>query len=304
MVISKVAIAICTHNPILEKLEKVVLSILNNSIHGRILIIDNASTNSVPSMIAQKYQLNEIMEPRLGNAYARFTAIQNVEEAELLIFVDDDNYLDCHYIEEALKLANENSVWGAFGGKQLQNITLDVEKFFKPLLPYVAIRDLGPRVLEVDATLNWSEIEPVGAGMCLNPRLVHYLKTYLTSNDHYFLLGRKGSATLSGEDSFIARSAYFLGMKWGYSPKLELVHDINQDRLSMKYMARLLYSYGISDIHLDNALGNSEHYPYPTSLYAALKRWFYTTIKYQGGWIIGLRHFGQRQGFKHLSLKS
>lgn len=299
--ISRVVVAICTHNPVKEKLEKVVLSIINNSVACRILIVDNDSDNLVPEIIAKEYKLEKITEPRLGNSYARFTAIQNVYENELLIFVDDDNYLSDQYVDYALRLTNEHSDWGAFGGKQIQSSELIVRKLFKPLLPYVGIRNPGPVKLESLATPHWAELEPIGAGMCLSPTLVSYLKNSLAQSSHFFDLGRKGSALLSGEDSFIARSAFFIDLKWGYSPNLFLVHDINHNRVNLNYFCRLLFSYGISDVYLDKAIGNTNHYPYPDSFFNAFIRWFYTTIQHSGGWILGLRHFGQLIGSRRLS---
>ena len=303
MVKTTALVAICTHNPELDKLDKVLSSIFSNVVPKRVLIVDNASTNGIPFKLAKKFKTEYVLENRLGNSFARHKAIEFAKSNELLIFVDDDNYISDTYIETALRLSHMHPDWGAFGGKQLPIENLHVKRKFRSLLPYVGIRSLGNEKKDSMATPFWSELEPIGAGMCISPDLIDKLKSLLENNFSYYSLGRKGAGLLSGEDSFIARTAHLYSLKWGYSPELQLTHDIKAKRLTTKYMIQLMHSYGLSDVSLDTAIGNFDHFPYPSSFWKALQSWFYTTVSHKSGWIIGFRHLGQYRALKSFQSK-
>jgi GT2 family glycosyltransferase len=217
-----------------------------------------------------------------------------VQKNELAIFVDDDNYIADDYISQALKLVHKNSKWGCFGGRQVPNPDTRISSYFRDFLPYVGIRDLGELEISQLASGSWQPIEPIGAGMCLHPQVVHQFLDYIQEDStKYFSLGRKGKGLLSGEDSFIARQASFIGMYWGYSPDLKMIHDINISRLKLLYFVRLIFNYGRSDVILDSALGVQPSHPYPDNLLDVLIRILYSGRKALLGFLMGLRALGQ-----------
>ena len=294
MVVSSAVVLICTHNPEPLKLYKVLDSIRKNSGSFRVVLVDNASDNSAARDFQIEFDFKYVYESRLGNSYARFAALKEVRHNELAIFVDDDNFIGLDYIEKALQLFSQHPDWGCFGGKQIIDPRLRVPKGMKIFLPYVGIRDLGPSVLEMSAIKYWETLEPIGAGMCISPEVVRYFLEKLSSNEElFFSLGRKGSGLLSGEDSFIARQAAFIGLKWGYSPELVLEHSIKQDRLTFGYLSVLLTSYGRSDVILNNALNVDPRHPYPNSIFMVIIQIIYSLRKSLFGVILGFRFLGQ-----------
>lgn len=294
MVVSKVVILICTHNPVPEKLYKVLDCIWRNKGDFRVVLIDNASDNSVTRDFQAEFEYTLIYEPRIGNAFARFTALKEVKKNELAIFVDDDNFIDANYVVNALQLFSKHPNWGCFGGRQMIDPVLDVPKSRNIFLPYLGIRDLGSIEKETGATKHWNELEPIGAGMCISPALVDFFIARTNSDQHtFFHLGRKGTGLMSGEDSFIARQAAFLGLDWGYSPELLLIHSIKPTRLKLRYIANLFIGYGRSDVILNKALNVEPPYPYPRSAIMVILQIVYSARKSLLSFITGFRFLGQ-----------
>jgi glycosyltransferase involved in cell wall biosynthesis len=289
----KVLVVICTHNPKIEKLRGVIECLnSNNSNLFRFLIIDNASDNSreIKALCNSESYLFEAIK---GNSFARKLALEQLQENELLIFVDDDNYIGPNYIEVALVTARQHPDWGCFGGNSYASHELRIAKWKLSLLPYLAITNKGSEKLDEVATLSWSSLEPVGAGMCLRFEVRESFLNTLKSSNVYFQLGRSGKNLLSGEDSYIARMTHFRRMKYGFNPNLRLIHDIKPERIGSIYLAKLLYSYGKSDVILDQALSIKPSYPYPPNLIEAVGRYFYYLRKGRAGAILGLRQLGQ-----------
>lgn len=292
----KVTVAICTRNPRTEVFKQVLKSLENQTTNSfNIIVIDNASDGNFLNEFQNSKNYELVKEPRVGNAWSRYSALR-LFQGDLLIFVDDDNILDEKYIETACELYINNPTWGAFGGKQIRSSDLKVSKSKEFMLPYLAIRDLGDIEKSDDARLDWCPIEPVGAGMCLRSEVV---KEFLNCKNlgAYFKLGRSGKGLLSGEDSFIARHCFFLSLKYGYSPNLVLEHRIKRDRIKLNYLIRLMFGYGRSDIRLSYALSQSLTI-YPSKASRTLKIFLFHASQKRLGFLLGLRTLGQYWEFR------
>jgi glycosyltransferase involved in cell wall biosynthesis len=293
--LANAVVVICTHNPIIEKLRLAITAIENNNYGNfRLVIVDNASDNSSEIQMLCHSDIEYLYESRKGIAFARYLALKQAKRDELLIFVDDDNYISNTYIETAMHASRQYPDWGCFGGPSRKMHTLRFAKWKSPLFPYLGVSEKGSKILESESGLAWKELEPIGAGMCLHPDVVSaFLAGIRSEVDTYFNLGRSGQALLSGEDSYIARHTQVVGMKYGYHPNLELTHDILPKRLKISYLVKLLYAYGKSDVLLDKAIGALPLHPYPTSFFDAFNRTVYFLKKGPASGIIGLRQLGQ-----------
>lgn len=289
----KVLIAICTYNPNYNRLERVLTCIKNNEYPHRILIVENGITTPGCRELAKKFNAKYYLEPRIGTARARMAAMKFVNPDELLIFVDDDNYLTSNYIVKAVETKSENPDWGMFAGKLEVPVDYKINITMVDFLPFLAVRDLGNSKLEADASLEWNKLEPPTAGACLDYRLVrHMIKEFDSEFSTFFTIGAKGGKQFRGEDSFIARQCLYLSMKWGYAPELSLLHDFGRSRLRLRYLSKLLFSMGRSDVLLDFALKIKPAYPYPENIIRLLAEFMYYTTKSRLGWILGLRRVG------------
>ena len=69
--------------------------------------------------------------------------------------------------------------------------------------------------------------------------------------------GRSGGQLLSGDDALFSRLANRLGYEVGYRPQLHLIHHISSNRLTWRYLLRLMKGHGHSDVILARLLGAS-----------------------------------------------
>ena len=292
--IDKVIIAICTYNPNFQSLQQVIDSCDVPSLRGRIVVFDSASTNGVPILIANKFNLEYVFCVNPGTAYARFTALAEQRSDEMLIFVDDDNILGENFASFALEIGNANPLWGVFGGKLTLPSDYQINDKLKHFLPYLAIKNLGDYPRDTAASLHWNELEPPGAGMCVRPEVAKYIVEKFESGDSGILTtGAIHAKQFRGEDSYIARQAHFLRFNWGYHPSLTLEHRFAPNRLSIRYLYPLLFRFGVSDIHLNNALHIQPAYQYPQSFRSLLGEIIFHLAKGRAGVPTALRVFGQ-----------
>jgi glycosyltransferase involved in cell wall biosynthesis len=254
-------VCVCTHNPRADVFQIILQAIANQTIDRttyQVWIIDNASNPPISSadlavLTTAGIAHQTIFESNLGIMYARRRAIESTH-GELLIFVDDDNELDVDYLATAVEIANSHPDFGCFGGKLLLSAKAVYPQWVEPMLPYLAIKDLGDTEL-TNCADTWGLWEPPTAGMVARRSI---LKSYLDRLDSLpknLLLGRKGKqGLLSSEDSLIARGAYHLGLSCSYQPKLKLTHHLDPKRFQFLYIMKLVFCYGRSNILLDRAL--------------------------------------------------
>jgi len=113
-----IALIICTHNPRADYFTRVLAALQAQILPldiWELLVIDNASKESV----APRFDIGwhphgrNIREDELGLTHARLRGIGEAN-AELLVFVDDDNVLAPNYLEEALRIAIQYPYLGAW----------------------------------------------------------------------------------------------------------------------------------------------------------------------------------------------
>jgi hypothetical protein len=260
----KLDVCICTHNPRPEiwaiVLQALARQTLDKSLF-HVWVIDNCSTPAMTladlaPLTAVGIGVSLVLEPRLGNVYARSCAV-TATQSELLLFVDDDNELADDYLATAYALARAHPEIGCMGGKLLLPPTLTCPPWLEPLLPYIAVIDRGEAVI-ANCADHWGPWEPPTAGALVRrPVLNQYLKQ-IEEIPETGQLGRKGSGQLlSGEDSLMMRGAFALGLQCAYQPSLKLYHHISPHRFQARYLWRLMYGYGRSFIILETLLGNT-----------------------------------------------
>lgn len=254
-------VCICTHNPRLEILKKVLVSIQNQSIGAaafRVLLVDNASSPPLEASLLRPLKQSGIAarivsEPTLGTQHARIAAASNTD-AEWILWVDDDNVLNEDYIENALSFITQHPEVGCFGGKLLLPENGPVKEWVKPFLPFLAIKDAGDAIIVAKAEY-WTQAEPPGAGAFVHRRV---LKRYLlhSENEMAFQLGRVSDHRLvAGEDSLMMRGAADEGLACAYVPTLSLYHYIDTDkRLRFGYLIKLMKAYGVGHVILESLL--------------------------------------------------
>src|SRR6266550_1021940 len=117
----QISVVTCSHNPRSDYLEQVIEALKSQTLDKQdweYLLIDNASDEPLTQRVNLSWQPNarHVREEKLGLTHARLCGISEAR-GDILVFVDDDNVLDADYLQQALRIADEWSILGAFGGQ-------------------------------------------------------------------------------------------------------------------------------------------------------------------------------------------
>lgn len=245
---NSLAVIVCTHNPRLDYLDRTLAGLAAQSLdkdQWELVLVDNASQPGVlPPAVPGLPAARLLREEELGLIKARLCGIRK-SDADLLVFVDDDNVLAADYLDNALRIAEEFPMLGVWGGQCLPEFEVPPPEWTKPYWQYLALREV-----KRDTWGNTGSFQflPVGAGMCVRRTVSQY---YLNAAEHdprRKSLGRKGKLLFGSEDIDIALSACDLGMGTGLFSRLKLTHLIPPDRLRTDYLLRLAEDLHYSSI--------------------------------------------------------
>lgn len=279
-------ICICTHNPRPDVFHK-VLAALGRQTHCagvEVVVIDNASEPPIEEQTCRRslgsgLELRIEREETLGVAAARARAV-DVTTTEWILFVDDDTELMPDYIEQGLRIIAENPTIGCFGGKLLLPPYLSPQRWAKPLLGFLAIKDLGDQPMASMAD-EWRRCEPPTAGAFVRRQVLERYRAVIRANQMAQALGRKGQKGLrSGEDALMMRGAHAVGLSVSYQPALTLVHHVHPRRFRFGYLVRLMWGNGRTLFLLDRIAASGGHRPSslpPRTPAAALRLLFKST---------------------------
>lgn len=235
-----VSVAICTHNPRLDYLSRVLNALKAQTLpvsDWDLLIIDNASNPPVSSSIDLAWHPNAriVIEPELGIMVTRLRAMREFT-GELLIFLDDDNVLADDYLEQCVKLFAERPDLGAVSGCLMPEYESPPPDWFAPYESWIAVRRI--------TTSAWSNFldsrsEPVTAGMCLRKSVAVAHVNAVRDNPTQRILGSRGHSLLRGEDVALAKIAMKSGYTVGQFAHLKCLHLIPERRVDPKYLFAL-----------------------------------------------------------------
>jgi len=280
-------VCLCTHNPRRDVFRRVLASIAKQTHRPEgleVVIVDNNSRPAVHEADCRE-ALGSIpvrieREPKLGLAAARVRGV-GVTSAEWMALVDDDTELMPDYFERAERVIAENPGLGCFGGKLLLPDYIVPDRWIRPLLGFLAIRDAGDEPITACAN-HWGIWEPPAAGALVRRPLLERYRAVVERDRLAYRLGRRGEKSFgAGEDSLLMRGAYDLHLSASYQPSLRLVHHIDPERLRFKYLLGLMYGHGRSRIVLERVLRETGRRSMPgvsQSAFARLVRGFYRTF--------------------------
>ena len=248
-----ISVIICTHNPRLDYLRRVLGALHAQKLpkeQWELLLIDNASNEPLAKSWDLSWHPNarHIREDKLGLTPARLCGI-NASSTDLLVFVDDDALLNSNYLEEALKIAADWPMLGAWGGQPTAEFEIPPPDWTMPYWPLIA---LGRT--EVDRWSNQYDgnTNPGGAGMCIRKSIAQKFAARVCLDPKRFQLGRTGKSLMSGEDTDMALTACDMGFGTARFARLGFVHLIPKHRLDLKYLLSLREAMTYSQIILSS----------------------------------------------------
>lgn len=253
MINKGVSIIICCYNSA-KRLPQTLLHIAKQKIPETIacelIVVDNnctddtvAVTNSIWNELASNIPLTIIEEKTPGLSSARHKGVASANY-EYIIFCDDDNWLEEHYIERAYSILESDISIGIIGCKIEAVYELEPESWVIKHSEYLAI---GPPddIKDGDITAKIGLV--FGAGMVLRKQLFSHLNAI---NYTFFITDRKGEMLTSCGDGEICFCARLLGYKIFFSNNLQLKHFIPKERTTENYFKRLMFGLGYSGIYL------------------------------------------------------
>jgi glycosyltransferase involved in cell wall biosynthesis len=253
----EISVIICTHNPRLDYLSRVLAALKDQTFPSNkweLLLIDNASQNTLSNEIDLSWHPHNrhIREEKLGLTYARLRGIHE-SQANLLLFVDDDNVLAPDFLQVAFQISQDFPFIGAWGGQIRGEFEVTPPDWAKPYLPLLAIR-----TFEHDKWSNLlyrNETVPCGAGMCVRKFIAEKYANTVKQDPKRVGLDRQGQKLVSAGDQDLALTSCDLGLGTGQFTALKMTHLIPASRLTETYLLRLVEGIYYSDVIIDSIRG-------------------------------------------------
>ncbi len=239
-----ISVIICSYNSehrIKRVLDCIAAQQNCDQIEWEVIMVDNASTDNVVEVARQswshpKVPLHIYHETRQGQSYATRTGFENARY-DIVILVDDDNYISLNYISRAFKIMEEHPEVGIAGGKGIGLFDMDPPYWFEKVEQGFAI---GPQA-EKEGYVSDERGYIYGAGSIIRKSVYNYL---ISSDFQLMLKGRIGKSMIAGEDAERSHAFRLLGYELWYDPSLEFWHYMTANRINWNYTRKLFNSFG------------------------------------------------------------
>lgn len=220
-----------------------------DDIPWEIIIVDNASKDKTAEVAASllKEHCKDIAhkvvhEPEPGLSFAR---TKGVEEAqyEIILFVDDDNWLCDTYIQTVYEGFEHNPEIGIIGGFGEPVFEVEPPAWFAKFESNFATGEQADT-----GKLGTAQSELIyGAGMAIRKQIHEKLKQVDFVS---ILTDRKGDSLVSGGDNELCIAARMAGYEIWYNKQLKFKHYMAAGRLTWDYLKKLYEGFGRSKVYL------------------------------------------------------
>lgn len=245
----QITVVICCYNSagrIKNTLENLCKQKLKSDINFEVLLVDNNSTDSTAETAVNVWKsfnsninLEIVSEPEAGLSHARKKGVE-LAKGEIIVFCDDDNWLNDDYLQIAFDFMKENHNVGVLGGKGIAVSSIEFPDWFTTYQGGYAV---GVQNIESAEISNRGYVW--GSGMIVRKKEI--LSLY-NSGFNGFLTGRKGSDLRAGDDSEICKWYLLVGKTLYYNENLIFKHYIEPFRLTIEYNKKL--NLGFSQSHI------------------------------------------------------
>lgn len=235
-------VAVCTHNRaayLAECLRSILDSCSALSCSWELLVIDNASSDATPSLLArltEREGIRAVRESRLGISNARNAAVENAR-GKVVAFVDDDVLVAEDWAETLVHefCSRQPDVLGG----------LMRGRWERPppwWLDDTLYGQLG--LLEKVQIVEGLGCPRIYCGNCAFRR-----EALLALGEAPFntRLGRKGSRLTGNEESFLVARLHQMGKVVAFAESLVTYHRVPASRLTIRHYLKWHFDWGVSD---------------------------------------------------------
>jgi len=273
--VKSASILICTRNGgdrihiLLDSLQRLILP--EGLERCEILVVDNGSTDHTGTVLkdhqnrASHIVLRTLEEPRPGKNIALNTGVAACR-GDLILMTDDDAALDRNWLLAYHDAACRHPEAGYFFGKIRVKLPFTPPDWWDRLTPRsLSGRDQGNVTLRFDRPDDW-EGDMVGVNIAALSRI---LRTFRFDP-------RLGVSPLSGfagtGDTEMGRRIRRHGYPAYYVPDASVLHHIQPQRLSTRYLLRRKFRIGRPTAYLDTGFVPSERLPSMGPVFGRLLR--------------------------------
>ncbi len=242
-----ISVIICCYNS--EQLIKDTLRYLSkqqlkSSLVFEVVLVDNNSTDNTVviakdlwNRLKPEIPLKVVSEKVPGLSHARKTGVL-ASRGEIIVFCDDDNWLQSDYLNIAFEIMKANPAIGALGGQSKGVLEVEEPSWWQNKQSDYAVG----KQAAIDGDISkkgfvW------GAGIVVKrENMISLYEAGLKP----LVLGRTGKVQSSGDDSEICKWMLLLGYRLWYSDKLQFIHYIQRERLTKMYLEKLLKGHADS----------------------------------------------------------
>ncbi|HEU0135869.1 MAG TPA: glycosyltransferase [Flavobacterium sp.] len=285
------SIIVCCYNStkrIIRTLEHIDQQKVRPGVCWELIVVDNNSSDNTTQVVTDflsdssgipSYKV--VHEPNPGLSSARRKGVAE-SSAEIIIYCDDDNWLDQNYVQNVLNIMNGDESIGMLGGIGEAVTDSAAPEWFEANKASYAV---GPQYEEeADITHQGGYVYGAGAALRKTPLLILDAIGF-----QHALSDRIGNKMVSGGDNELGYALVLLNYKIYYSPKLAFKHYIPSNRLTKEHLSKFqvgqTYTFRAVRTYRNYMLNN--HLLYEQPLFKkALQRVissFKTFLKYLAG---------------------
>lgn len=245
-------LVICTYNnaALLDRTLTAISQQQLPNVKWEVLVVNNNCTDETEAVVEKHIQsgkipLRTVLEPRQGLTYARRCGVQNTT-GDWIAFVDDDCLLQEDWVEQAAKFALDHPDCGAFGGRVILDWETPPPAYVLKFGYSFAQQEYGTIAKQMSCL--------VGAGIVIR-------RTALLDigwMNKQFMTDRVGKKLISGGDVELALRLASKYELW-YNPECKLNHIIPSKRTSEKYLIKINYGLGTSQLYGDSMLWSGSY---------------------------------------------
>jgi len=244
----RTSVIICSFNPRAEFLSRVLNSLSSQTLsmdEWELIVVDNGSKDPIADTHDVSWHKfgRIIVEKETGLTPARIRGCIE-SQGDLIIYVDDDNVLDSHYIENAVSHFQKYPMIGAWSGDIEGEFEITPNSWLEPFYQSLAI--IPVKKDSWGNSPGYSSSTPVGAGMCVRREVLQAYCEKVRACPLRGSLDRTGTSLISGGDTDIAWTAIDLGFGTGRFSDLKVRHLIPKERMTKEYIEKLYFSLGAS----------------------------------------------------------
>lgn len=214
------------------------LALQETNFAWELIIVDNLSTDDTVAVaencwkeLSTAVPLQIIPATIQGLSHAREKGAANAAY-EILVFCDDDNWLDKNYLQYAFDIMQANSSIGILGGRSEGACEITKPAWFDRFGQAYAI---GTQFSKTGIANARTFI--AGAGMVTRKSLLVKLKS---CSFKFVTIGRTKSNLLSGDDAELSLAIMYMGYDLYYDERLYFIHYMPAQRLHWPYCVRMM----------------------------------------------------------------